>query len=122
MLNPNCSESVYKLSKETLKEFNDKELETFKNIISRLQTGEFSFDVPPIYLEGEDFEFTPYFEKWILDIFLDYFEIEAERNHWTCGATSYLSKEQYDELVKKFCDWYSLEYKDMYERRYKEDE
>ena len=117
ILNPNCSEAVYKIKSETFKKFTSKQVNIFDNIIESM-CNTLKFEIP-IYIEGQDFEYRPYFEKIIIDLFLDYFNIQAERTHWTGSGTTYMKKEVYEKEMKAFCEHYDLPYKkDSFERRF----
>jgi hypothetical protein len=117
MLNPNCSEACYKITSEVFKKFTHRQMNIFDDIIEMI--GATSRIDIPIYVDGKDFEYTPYFEKMVLDLFLDYFEVESKRMHWTGDSTTYMKQEDYEKAMKVFCEKYGLTYKkDCYEKRF----
>jgi len=113
LLNPNCSEAVYRLDLWTIKNMSGIELEILEDILG------FGTVRDAIYHPSKNhFEHTEYFENTELDLFLDYFQIPADRTHWTVNATSHLDRDTYNDLMKDFCIKYKLPYIERYDDRY----
>ena len=115
ILNPNCSEAVYRIDyKEAESALTHDEMEILNSMIVMEKRKYPDFD-------GVIEERT-YFEYTELDLFLDYFEIPSQRNHWTDSATSEMDKKEYDTEMKLFCNRHRLPYKDMYDKRHMGDD
>jgi hypothetical protein len=112
MLNPNCSEAVYKIKANTLMDLSEKELEILKDLIGD----------ELLKPDSKNLDYRPYFENADLDLFLDYFQIPSNRNHWTCSATSSMNREDYNTEMKSFCDRFGLEFRDVYNKRHMGDD
>lgn len=106
-LNPNCSEAVYRLNTKAIWNLTQKEAE----ILIEITGGVFE-------TRDSESEYRNYFEKTELDLFLDYFQIPSRRNHWTCYATSEMTKKNYTEAMKLFCSKHGLPFKDIYDNRH----
>ena len=113
ILNPNCSEAVYKIQMETIEELSEKEMEILISLI----------DIKEVYNPSKKMvDYRPYFENGELDLFLDYFQIPSNRNHWTCSATSEMERNEYNREMRKFCNRYRLKFKDVYDKRHMGDD
>jgi len=122
ILYSNCSEAVYKISGNLIDSLSNEAKGVFYQIVEScgsINTLNLCGDA--ITRSNDIWSSNPYFENTELDLFLDYFNVQSERTHWTCGATSSLDKETYTKLMKEFCEKYNLIYKDIYERRYKDE-
>ena len=117
ILYPSCSEAAYKINTRDIK--NKEQRKIFRKIIKILQE---DMDSPPdiVFTKKGKWKYNPYFEKDLIDLFLDYFEIPSERTHWTNGTT-YKKETEYNDLMKAFCKKFNLRYRNMYERRYKDE-
>jgi len=91
----------------------DDELKIFKRIMS-----EEDYERALYSPNSKGLDYRPYFEKPELDLFLDYFGIYSNRNHWTTSGTSGWSREEYTKEMKHFCNCYGLPFKDVYNRRH----
>lgn len=116
ILYPSCSESIYKIKAKDISKFKKKQMQIFEDTLEKVGKNEF---LKPILIKGEDFLYNPYFEKFPIDLFLDYFNIPSERNHWTGDGTSYMNKKDYTKLMKEFCKFYHLKFKDKFKQRKK---
>jgi len=115
ILNPNCSEAVYRINYSTAKStLSKEEMKLLDNMI----------DNKEYYRPDGDggVEYREYFEYTQLDLFLDYFDIPSQRNHWTCNATSEMERKEYDEEMRAFCITHGLPYKDCYHKRHMGDD
>jgi len=45
-----------------------------------------------------------------------------QKEHWTIDGTAYMSKERYNQAMKGFCKNLKLEFKDIYDKRYKDED
>jgi len=114
-LNPNCSEAVYQIDMEVVKNLPEQQLQLLIKLLKR--NGE------SIYNPDKDMiDYHTYFEYDLLDYLLDYFQIPSKRNHWTVNATSELSKKDYTSNMKRFCKRFKLPFKDVYDKRHMGDD
>ena len=114
----NCSEALYRIKSEELNKLSKKAKKIFDEIVEAYTNNPDLIDGVPGFDINGNFEWRPYFEKPVLDLFLDYFGVKSERIHWTTSGTTYMDKKTYNKLMREFCKANNLKFKDIYKKRY----